>query len=172
MQSRVFADTRSDKPTPHSMRTRPSSRLLVLNPDGDVLLFRFTHQSGPLAGQDFWATPGGGVEPGESYEDAAVRELLEETGIKVADPGRPVARREVVLQLPEGEYVRADERYFVVQVNVQTIQREGWTRHELEVMADYRWWSIPDLDATGDTVWPENLTALLRSIVSIGREAA
>lgn len=150
------------------MRTRPASRLLVLDPNGNVLLFRFTHKSGPLAGQDFWATPGGGLEPNESYEEAAVRELLEETGIKVVDPGRQVARREVVLQLPEGEHVRADERYFVVQAYEQAVQREGWTRLELEVMTDHRWWSIADLEATSDTVWPEELIALLRSVVSIG----
>lgn len=150
------------------MRTRPSSRLLVLDPGGNVLLFRFTHKSGSLAGQDYWATPGGGLEPGESYEEAAVRELMEETGIKVADPGRQVARREVVFQLPDGERVIADERYFVVQANEQAVQRDGWTLLELEVMADHRWWSIADLEATSDTVWPEELPSLLRSVASIG----
>lgn len=146
------------------MRTRPASRLLVLDSGGNVLLFRFTHKSGPLAGQDFWATPGGGLAPGESFEQAAERELLEETGIKVSDPGRQVARREVVFQLPDGEHVMADERYFVVQAHEQTVQREGWTRLEMEVVADHRWWSIADLEATSDTVWPEGLTAILRSV--------
>jgi 8-oxo-dGTP pyrophosphatase MutT (NUDIX family) len=79
------------------MRSRPSARLLVVNPSGQVLLFRFVHKNGPLAGQDYWATPGGGVEDEETFEQAAIRELEEETGIRVKDIGREVGRREVLL---------------------------------------------------------------------------
>lgn len=94
------------------MRRRPSSRLLVIDPDSRVLLFRFVHDYGPLAGQTYWATPGGGVEEGESFADAARRELFEETGIRVDDVGQHVAEREFVLQLLDGEYVTAEERFF------------------------------------------------------------
>jgi ADP-ribose pyrophosphatase YjhB (NUDIX family) len=49
--------------------------------DGDrVFLIRHTYLPG-------WQLPGGGVEPGESAEDCAVREALEETGYRVL--GRP-----------------------------------------------------------------------------------
>jgi 8-oxo-dGTP pyrophosphatase MutT (NUDIX family) len=50
------------------MRRRLSARLLILNDAGRLLLFRFVHKTGPLAGQDFWATPGGGVEDGETLD--------------------------------------------------------------------------------------------------------
>lgn len=49
------------------MRKRPSARLLVLDPEHRVLLFRFVFEEGSLAGQDFWATPGGALEPGEDF---------------------------------------------------------------------------------------------------------
>lgn len=58
-------------PEAASLRRRPSARLLVLDPDLSLLLFRFVHKDGPTAGADFWATPGGGVEPGESLPETA-----------------------------------------------------------------------------------------------------
>jgi 8-oxo-dGTP diphosphatase len=85
------------------MLQRPSSRLLVLDGDKRLLLFRFEHKKGPLAGQIFWATPGGGVDDGETFEDAARRELFEETGMKVDQPGPLIGRRLVSFTLPAGD---------------------------------------------------------------------
>ncbi len=42
--------------------------------------------SRPRIDPDRWGFPGGGVEPGESYEQAAYRELEEETGVRL-EPG-------------------------------------------------------------------------------------
>ena len=74
------------------MRRRPSSRLLVIDQNNRVLLFRFQFERGPLAGQDYWATPGGALEAGESFADAARRELFEETGIVKDAVGQELTR--------------------------------------------------------------------------------
>jgi 8-oxo-dGTP pyrophosphatase MutT (NUDIX family) len=137
--------------------------LLVLDPAGCLLLFRFVHKRGALAGQAFWATPGGGLEPGETFAAAAIRELKEETGINVDSMGAPVARREFVMSMPDGEQVVADEQFFVVLVKEQRVLRDQWTALELEVMAEHRWWTAAALKATRDTVWPDNLPEMLAS---------
>ena len=143
------------------MRERPSSRLLVVDQDERVLLFRFEYRAGPLAGQVFWATPGGGLDPAESYEDAARRELLEETGLVIDDPGPQVGQRTVTFQTPEGEMVSADERFFLIRIDQLTVSSERWTDLEREVMAEHRWWSAADLRSTAEQVWPEDLAAVL-----------
>ena len=143
------------------MRERPSSRLLVIDSLQRILLFRFEHSQGSLAGQRFWATPGGALDPGESYAQAACRELLEETGLVVDDPGPEVGQRIANFRMPDGEMVRADERFFLVRVGALEISTERWTGLEREVMAAHRWWSAADLRSTAEQVWPEDLTDLL-----------
>jgi len=144
------------------MRERPSARLLITTAKRRVLLFRFAHRTGALAGKAYWATPGGGVEPGETFAEAATRELREETGIRAAlvSP-HPVGRREVALALPSGECVLAVEQYFVVVADAERISRDGWTGEEREVMADHGWWSREALCSTPETIYPEGLVEML-----------
>jgi 8-oxo-dGTP pyrophosphatase MutT (NUDIX family) len=136
---------------------------LILDPTNRLLLFRFEHKRGALAGEVFWATPGGGLEGDESFSEAAMRELHEETGIVAREVGEPVARREFTLTMPDGEEVLADERYFVIRVQSQRVSSAAWTPLEVEVMTDHRWWSIAELAATEATVWPADLPDLLQT---------
>lgn len=144
------------------MQQRPSSRLLVLDSDKNVLLFKFEHKSGPLAGQVFWATPGGGVDAGESFEEAALRELYEEVGIRADQSGPQIAQRTATFALPTGEMVEADERYFLFSAdNNIVISGENWTDLERQVMAAHHWWSQAELRSAKEQIWPEDIIEML-----------
>jgi len=59
------------------------SGILVKNSEGKLLLVKKPDGVGPYKGT--YMTPGGGVETGESADDAASRELYEETGVKLSN---------------------------------------------------------------------------------------
>lgn len=61
----------------------------------EILMVRHVH-----SGRDYWTLPGGGIDDGESIFDAAVREVIEETGIYV-DPIKLLCRYEATHSLSE-----------------------------------------------------------------------
>jgi 8-oxo-dGTP pyrophosphatase MutT (NUDIX family) len=101
------------------------------------------------------------LEGSESYEDAAIREMQEETGIWVSNVGKHVAERECVVPMPDGESVISVERYFVIRISDVSLSREGWTEHELKVMTDHHWWSMAELKQTLEQVWPRYVPAII-----------
>ncbi|CNB21275.1 NUDIX domain-containing protein [Yersinia enterocolitica] len=146
------------------MRTRRAARLLIINNTNDVLLFRFTHTSDALAGSSYWATPGGGLEGHETFEQAAIRELYEETGIKRDFIGSAVGNSAFEMLLPKGETVKAEERFFVVRVTDTSITQEGWSQHEKSVICQHHWWTKGELKNTTETVYPLNILEMLSDL--------
>jgi 8-oxo-dGTP pyrophosphatase MutT (NUDIX family) len=148
------------------MRRRPTARVLVLDPAGRVLLFRFEFRHGPLDGLVFWATPGGALEPGESFEEGARRELAEETGLIVADLGPEIGRKDYVMRIPDGEVMEVEERYFLLQVEALEVADAGWTELERQVMTEHRWWTPEEIRAAAEKVYPEDLVEMLAAVAA------
>jgi len=135
---------------------RPAARILLVDGAGRVLLFRFDPGDRP----PFWCTPGGAVDPGESYAEAARRELREETGIEM-DCGPEVAQRHVEFITIEGVPVTADERYFRVHTDASEIDTAGHTALEQRVMQSWRWFTRDEIAAHPEMIFPEDLLSLL-----------
>ena len=143
------------------MRIRAASRIIVIDPADRILLFRFVYTRGPIAGADYWAPPGGEVEPGETYEQAAIRELHEETGLHVEDVGAPVAAKQFEMRISTGEPVLADERFFLVRTAPFSVSGDRWTELEREIVAAHRWWSHAEVRGTDHPVYPADLLDMI-----------
>lgn len=140
------------------LRLRRAARLIVLDPNGRALMFRYD-----VPGRDpFWVTAGGECEPDESFEDAARRELLEETGF-TADPGPQIARMTPEFITVEGEPVQADERFFLVRVAEAVIDTSRHTETEQALMTQHRWFTLDELNDWPEAVFPVNLADMIRS---------
>src|SRR3954452_17483176 len=123
---------------------RRAVRVLVLDEEERMLLF-LDSDLGLDPVLHWWVTPGGGVDPGESDLEAAVRELREETGLVVdaAELVGPLLTRLVVHGYSD-KVVDQTEVFYVVRVASFEVGTTGHGEEELLPFAGIRWWPCYD----------------------------
>jgi 8-oxo-dGTP pyrophosphatase MutT (NUDIX family) len=146
-------------------RLRDAVRALVVDDDDRVLLVRFEFPN--WVG---WATPGGGIDPHETDEDAIRRELAEEVGLEAFSLGPLIWTRTHLFEL--GDWDGQVERYFLVRTEAfAPAPRLTWPELNAEYVTAVRWWRLEELEAFECQFAPRRLPLLVRELILHGPPA-
>jgi 8-oxo-dGTP pyrophosphatase MutT (NUDIX family) len=143
---------------------RRCARVLLADEDDRVLLFYSRDYMGP--GVEYYVTPGGGLEPGETLAEGAVREVFEETGLTI-DPG---ALGPVVAE-SAGDWsdspalvIHSTDAFFFVRVPHFEPIRDRLEDIERAEFTEARWLSLAELAEADALVFPAPIAALLKGL--------
>lgn len=143
-------------------------RVVVQDASGDVLLLRAQDRTEPELGM-WWELPGGGLDPGETYVETAIRELDEETGIQLvaAQVGPATWRRDASFRYRGRRHLQ-HEVVALVRIDAVAPQLDvsGRLDYEAEDYPDFRWWPVAELTSSGERFYPGRLPALLPRLLA------
>ncbi len=145
---------------------RRSARVILVDGQDRVLLFRFPWDHRRPADGYLWVTPGGGVDKGETLHEAATRELREETGLALADHIRlpHVAYAEGYAKFDWAKGMFRDD-YFYHRIDAHDVDESGQEEWESKVMLGFQWWTLDELRSPAELVVPPGLAGLLADLM-------
>ncbi len=136
--------------------------MLLFDESRNLLLVRFVIAQADEPAFVFWAAPGGEVEEGETPILAAGREIVEELGLELEMKG-PVRVDQNSFSL-RGEMVDNTDYYFVAECPAEAPTLRGVTADEIAIMKEIRWWTVAELQATTERVFPDGLADWVREL--------
>ena len=134
---------------------RVSARVLPVSPDGEVLLLQDVDPVEPDVPR--WGTIGGACDPGETLQEAAVREMFEETGLVVdAADLTPSFHRSTHDFAWNGVAYRGDNTFFAVPLARDVeVSFDHLEPDEVDTVLAWRWWTPEDVEAAGGMIHPD-----------------
>lgn len=148
---------------------RKVARVVLLDPEDRILLLHGHEPDDPA--DDWWFTPGGGLEGAETREEAALRELAEETGITDVALGPVLWRRRCSFPFA-GRRWDQDEWYYLARTTQTATAATALTELERRSVAGARWWTCQELTRAHETVYPTRLAELLLTLLDEGPPAS
>jgi TDG/mug DNA glycosylase family protein len=145
---------------------RPAVRAVVLDPNDHVLLVRFD-----FSDKSVWAPPGGGIDEGETPEQAIVRELAEESGLHELELGPCVWTREHRHLNFTGWGGQAEQIFLVRTDRFEPAPLLTAEELAAEGIGAQRWFSLDELATESMRFAPRRLPALLSELVEHGPPA-
>jgi ADP-ribose pyrophosphatase YjhB (NUDIX family) len=138
---------------------RDAARVLLLDDADRALLIAHL----PGGERTVWTAPGGGLDLGETHEQAASRELREEVGIDVP-LGPWVWSRSVTFDF-RGIWLHQTERWFLARV--PELDAGAIPLDDLATRGA-RWWSISELRDTTESLAPASVAVHLERLLNDG----
>ncbi len=145
-------------PADRPRTSRTTVRVILIDFDRTLL---FEDSDPGIPETTWWVTPGGGVDPGETEAQAAVREVAEETGHRLSeeDLQGPIARRHVVHGYSD-QVIEQDEAFYLAMVPGFDVDTSAHTADEQLTVKGHRWWTHDELRHTDEWIWPHELVEL------------
>ena len=142
---------------------RPAARVLLLDPEDRILLQQIRPDQ--RESRTLWITPGGGLAPGETHRQAALRELREEVGQEIAELGPCVWVRNHEFEF-RGTRYRQRERFFLARTASSAVDSSRQNAVEVDIVLGYRWWKLNEIQGEGETEFvPRLLSQYLAPLI-------
>ncbi len=145
------------------IRPRPAARAMLI--DNDLRLLLLKGRDSTIADSEpWWFTVGGGIHSDETPLMAIRREVFEETGRRILNFQTTPFSRTFSFVFEGREYCQ-QERFFVARTPAFEPVSSHFSRIEQRSIIGSRWWTLPELLQTDETIFPSQLASWLEFLI-------